>query len=108
VLGEAQASAYRIDDDVRHRAVAVREGYRLLAAADYDGALARFTAAKSRQVRGWREPVMLGLPEECKSALGRPDTVAATRDEAALRELAAATRWIVAASWLAYPLLGQS
>lgn len=86
-LDQAERLSYQIDEDSLQSALGVREGYRHLARAEYDGALAGFVAARSRAVQGWREPVIAKLLEDRSAAKVRNDTTAVERNEAALREL---------------------
>ena len=80
--------AYQIDEDALQSAIAVREGYRLLALGNYNVALPRFLAAKSRPVQGWREPVILKLLEDRTVAVASGNAEAVSRYEAALQQLA--------------------
>lgn len=86
-LDEAEGFAYQIDIHTLQNAIAVRNGYRELAASNYDAALSQFTAAKSRPVQGWREPVILKLLEERVAAAANENGGAIGRYDAALREL---------------------
>ena len=53
---------------------------------------ADFTAAKTRALQSWREPVILKLLEDRSAAATSGDHAAQFRDEAALRELAGQAR----------------
>ncbi len=70
---------------------ALHEGYRLLAASDYDRAQPLFVAAASRPVQGWREPVILKLLQERTAARSTGGDGDVARYDAALRELAVST-----------------
>jgi hypothetical protein len=79
--------AYQIDREAVARLTALRQGYRLLSANDYDRALPAFAAGRSRPVQGWREPVILKLLEDRTAANATGDALAVGRYDAALREL---------------------
>jgi hypothetical protein len=81
----------RVERQSLDRASALRDGYSLLAADDYDRALTAFRLAARRPIRGSREVMIVALIEQRAAALEQGDRAAIVRDEAALHKLDVAT-----------------